>query len=97
MIRQGRVKHLSTWGLILFGLSLWLLPTGSQAAVPTLSTDELHARLGSPDVVIVDIRLGKDWKASESKIKGAIRVEASAVDTLASTYDKDKTLVFYCA
>ena len=28
------------------------------------SGEELRAKLGSPDVVIVDMRLGKDWKAS---------------------------------
>jgi hypothetical protein len=48
-------------------------------------------------VVIVDVRLGKDWKASEVKIPGAIRVEPAAVENLAAMYPKDKTLVFYCA
>jgi rhodanese-related sulfurtransferase len=78
-------------------LSLLLLSARSHAAVPTITTDELRAKLDNPEVVIVDVRLGKDWKASESKIKGAIRAEADAVDTLAATYSKDKTLVLYCA
>lgn len=83
------------WGMLL--LSLVLLPLRSYAAVATMTTDELRAKLGSPEIVVIDVRLGKDWKASESKIKGAIRVEAEAIETLASTYAKDKTLVFYCA
>lgn len=83
------------WGMLL--LSLVVLPLRGHAAVATMTTDELRAKLGNPDLVIVDVRLGKDWKASESKIKGAIRVEAEAIETLASTYAKDKTLVFYCA
>lgn len=78
-------------------LSLVLVPWRGYAAVATMTTEELGAKLGSPEVVIVDVRLGKDWKASESKIKGAIRVEADAIETLATTYAKDKTLVFYCA
>lgn len=94
-----RTQHITArgwlWGLTL--LSLLLLPLRSQATVATMTTDELKAKLGSSDVVIVDVRLGKDWKASESKIKGAVRVEKDNIDNLASTYSKDKTLVFYCA
>lgn len=77
--------------------SLVLLPLRSYATVQTMTTEELRAKLGSSDVVIVDVRLGKDWKASESKIKGAIRAEKEEIENLASTYAKDKTLVFYCA
>lgn len=83
------------WGLLL--CSLVLLPFQSHAKVAVMSTDELRAKLGSPDVVIVDVRQGKDWKASETKIKGAVRVETEAIETLATTYAKDKTLVLYCA
>ena len=38
-----------------------------QSAVAKMTKEELRAKLGSPDVVIVDMRLGKDWKASEEK------------------------------
>jgi len=41
----------------------------AQSAVATMTKEELRAKLDSPDVVIVDMRLGKDWKASEEKIK----------------------------
>ena len=68
-----------------------------QSAVAKMTKEELSAKLGSPDVVIVDMRLGKDWKASEEKIKGAIRVEPEAVESLAAKYPKDTTLVLYCA
>lgn len=83
------------WGALLLGLLLF--PVWSHAIVATMTTDELQAKLGNPDVVIVDVRTGKDWKASESKIKGAVRVEAGAIETLATKYSKDKTLVLYCA
>ena len=39
----------------------------AQSAVPKMTKEELRAKLDSPDVVIVDMRLGKDWKASEDK------------------------------
>ena len=69
----------------------------AQSAVVKMTKEELRAKLDSPDVVIVDMRLGKDWKASEEKIKGAIRVDPAEVESLASKYPKDKTLVLYCA
>jgi rhodanese-related sulfurtransferase len=47
-------------------------------------------------VVVVDVRTGRDWKSSEFKIKGAVRYENDIVKW-ASTYDKDTTLVLYCA
>lgn len=91
--------HLATrswlWGLTL--LSLLLLPLRGHATVATMTTDELQAKLSNPDVIVVDVRTGKDWKASESKIKGAVRVETDAIETLATKYSKDKTLVLYCA
>ena len=69
----------------------------AQSAVAKMTKEELRAKLDNPDVVIVDIRLGKDWKASEEKIKGAIRVDPDVVESLAAKYPKDKTLVLYCA
>lgn len=95
MIRRSVATRPGLWSMLC--LSLLLFAAGSQAAVPTMTIDELRSRLDNPDVVIVDVRIGKDWKASESKIKGAVRVEGEAMDALATTYSKDKTLVFYCA
>ena len=45
----------------------------------------------------IDVRLGKDWKASEEKIKGSVRIDTAKVEDIANKYDKDTTLVFYCA
>src|SRR5436853_6603276 len=64
----------------------------AQNAVVKMTKEELRAKLDSPDVVIVDMRLGKDWKASEEKIKGAIHVAPDAVVSLAATYSKDKIM-----
>ena len=69
----------------------------AQSAVAKMTKEELRAKLDSPDVVIVDMRLGKDWKASEEKIKGAIRVDPAEVERVAATYPKEQTLVLYCA
>ena len=87
---------------LLLGVSVALFGLGAQLAKATspvakMTKEELKTALDDPNVVIVDVRLGKDWKASESKIKGAIRVDAAQVLSLVDHYPKDKTLVFYCA
>ncbi len=65
--------------------------------VPRMTKEELKAMLDNPDVVIIDVRTGKDWKASGSKIKGAVREEPKKAQSWAGKYDKDKTYVLYCA
>ena len=64
---------------------------------PRMTKDELMAMLGNPDLVIIDVRYGKDWTESDVKIKGAVREDPEAFDSWAKKYPKDKTLVFYCA
>ena len=65
--------------------------------VPQINKEELKAMLDKENVVIIDVRIGKDWKASESKIKGAVREEPKKAKSWAIKYDKEKTYVLYCA
>jgi hypothetical protein len=88
--------------MVLLGVSMAWLDLGvqwaiAQDAIAKITKEELKGKLDNPDVVIVDVRLGKDWQASESKIKGALRVEPGNVLALTDKYPKDKMLVFYCA
>ena len=81
-------------------VALCMLTQSAIAAdVPRMTKEELKAKIGNSDhnIVIVDVRTGKDWKGSEFKIKGAVRENASKVSSWAEKYSKDKTLVFYCA
>ena len=94
-IRQRLATLIVTVSLAL--VDLLFQASVTQSAVAKMTKEELRAKLGSPDVVIVDMRLGKDWKASEEKIKGAIRVDPEAVESLAAKYPKDTILVLYCA
>ena len=64
---------------------------------PRMTKDELKAMLGNPDLVIIDVRWGKDWTESDSKIKGAVREDPEAVESWANNYLKGKTIVLYCA
>ena len=65
--------------------------------VPIMTKEELKAQMDSSDVMILDVRKGKDWKSSEFKIKGASRADPKELDNWAGTYPKDKTFVLYCA
>ena len=65
--------------------------------VPRVSKDELKAKLGSPDMVLIDVRTENDWEKSDEKITGAIRMDPEAVDAWAATLPKDKEIILYCA
>lgn len=73
--------------------------------VPALSEDvrvvtkeELKTMLGKDDVVILDVRIGSDYFSSDSKIKGAVRPDMSALIWHTSTrYPKENTFVLYCS
>ena len=78
-------------------LTVALTTTTNAAETPRMSKEELKAMLDSPDLIILDVRVGKDWKASEYKIKGAVRVDARDFGSWANKFPKDKTLVLYCA
>lgn len=64
---------------------------------PRITKEELKKRLGDPNVVIVDVRAGGDWKKSDRKIAGAVREEPDEADAWAARYPKDKLIVLYCA
>jgi hypothetical protein len=65
--------------------------------VPRMTKEELRTMLGSPSLMIIDVRYGKDWTDSDLKIKGAIREEPDDVRSWASSCPMEKTLVLYCA
>ncbi len=93
------MKRLWILAVSLLMVSAFALTAGAkdEMKVGLMSQDELKSKLDDASVVVVDVRTGSDWRASESKIKGAVRVEKADVPGLADKYEKDQTLVFYCA
>ncbi len=83
--------------VVCIALGLFFATRLFAADVPKMSKEDLQARIGNPDVIIVDVRAGGDWTANDSKIKGAVREDPGKVDSWMDKYPKDKTLVFYCA
>ena len=91
------------WLLLLMAFTLGSLGclgmTKAKAAddVARMTVEELKSRLGSADLVILDVRREPDWDGSKTKIAGAIRENAAAVEKWAGSYAKGKTIVLYCA
>ena len=57
--------------ILFFLLGMGMVVTSAMSAdVPRMTTDELKALLGNPDLVILDVRASSDWTASDLKIKG---------------------------
>lgn len=93
-------KRLLIPHVLLLVLAMVLTSAGlSQAEtdVPLMTTDELKAMLDDPNLLVLDVRRGKDWKSSEFKIKGATYAKPEAYDAWADTYPKTKKVVLYCA
>ncbi len=64
---------------------------------PKISKEELRTMLDNPNVLILDVRIEGEWRASEKKIQGAIRENPDEVKLWLDKYPKEKTLVFYCS
>jgi len=82
--------------LMLLGLGMGISLVFS-ADAPRMTKDELKALLGNPDLILLDVRAGRDWADSDSKIQGAIREEPGQVNSWSKKYSKDKIIVLYCA
>jgi hypothetical protein len=86
--------------LLLFSLAVGCAGMGDIAGkgeAPRMAKEELQALLGSPDLIVIDVRTGKDWSSSDRKIAGASREDPKEFETWRGTYPMTKTLVLYCA
>ena len=77
------------------GLLIILSINAVAGSAPRITKEEVKTMLGNPEVTIVDVRTGKDWKASEYKIPGAIRVDPREIESWASKYSETQTFVLY--
>ena len=65
--------------------------------IPRMSVAQLKSRLNDPSLILIDVRSPGDWNTSSIKIKGAFREVPDKENEWAPKYDKDKTIVLYCA
>ena len=93
---MARYRWIQLLAMVVFTMALATAATASDE-VPRISVDALNAMLGSPDLLIIDVRQGGDWDADDAKIKGAVRMDPSNFDTWKDQLPQDKTIVLYCA
>jgi len=83
--------------VLLTAISALWAGMATAADAPRIGKDEVKARLGAADTSIIDVRAATDWLLTKLKIKGAVRENPKEVDSWASRYPKDRTLILYCA
>jgi len=86
--------------IAVLGLSLQAFAhaSASEIKVPRITKEEVKPILGNPDVIILDVRSARDWKNTQWKIKGAVREDPNEKSGVwMDKYQKEKTLVLYCA
>lgn len=94
---MGKKLRLTLSHMMLASFFSLLLFSVSCATAPRMSKEELKSQLDNENVIIIDVRTEGDWKKSDNKVKGAVRENAKKLESWASKYPKDKTLVLYCA
>lgn len=84
---------------IAFLATVWIFSASSFAAenAPRIAKEEVKALLSDPNVAILDSRTRSDWKKSDKKIKGAVRIDPFDVGAWAASYSKDKKIIVYCS
>ena len=91
------IKNIISFIILPFLILLAGISMSAAEDVPMITKEELKAQLDSSDVMILDVRIGKDLKSAEFKIKGAILANPNEFDKWATIFPKDKTLILYCA
>ena len=69
--------------------------TLSSAEPQMISKEELRGMMDSKELIILDVRAGKDWSSAEFKIKGAVRADPHKFSAWAEDYPKERKLVLY--
>ena len=91
--------HRSMWVTILLVAGLAAVITVASIAgaetVPRMTKEELKGVLDNSDLVLLDVRRGSDWDASEFKITGAVRKDPDEFDIWKGELSKEKTIVLY--
>ena len=91
-MRRMRLMILTAFlGLILTGAG----EVPSEKKAPQMTKEELRAKLGSKDLLVIDVRLDEQWRFGNRKITGAVHENPAVPETWMDKYPKDKTIVFY--
>ena len=84
--------------LLIFFLSIGFtvfLTMQASGQVIKITIDQLLKTLDHPKLLILDVRTTGNWKAYDTKIKGAVRKNPDTFDSWANDLPKNKYLVLY--
>lgn len=88
----------TAYGMVLLCFLFMIFPVMCTAGdAPRISKEELKALLGSPNLVVLDVRTDYDSKENGKKIKGALRVDPNELKSWAPGLQKDRKIVLYCS
>ena len=90
-------KHLFSLTIIATAVFLASIATLYGSDVSLITKEELKSIMSDADVVILDVRQGRDWSSSEFKIQGAVRVDPNQISEWQENHSKEKKLILYCA
>lgn len=82
--------------LLLVLLLIIVQSTAYGLDVPRITADELKAKLGSPELIVIDVRTAAAYDGSKMKIKGSVRENPVAIGQWSKKYPVDKEIVLYC-
>lgn len=95
MTRKG--THILVFVTVCVLLGMLAITTPAVGEAPRMTIQKLKENLGSPDLIILDVRYGIGWSLSLQKIKGALREDPKKkTSDWADKYSTDKTIVLYC-
>jgi hypothetical protein len=99
--KEGFMKKLLVVAMIIMASGFVQAAISAEAGltvdtVPRITKEQVKAQLGSPDLVIIDVRSAYDLDNSKVKIKGSIREDPYKIGGWINKYPKEKTIVFSC-
>lgn len=67
------------------------------AETPRISKDDARQLLNEAHVAIIDVRSQDQWRESGKRVVHAAQEDRSNVKAWAHRYDRENTLIVYCA
>ena len=65
--------------------------------VPRITVQELKAKMDKgEDIVIIDVRAGREYTDSKIKMKGAVRISIVQLESRINELPRDKEIITYC-
>jgi hypothetical protein len=92
-----KTKILTILSVFVLVILITSLKGGQTEEIPRMTKEEAKELLDNPHAILLDLRAGSDWRASDMKIMGAIREDPRNLGEWIENYDRQRTYILYCA